>query len=106
VPTIPDDYVQLGDEQINSWPAAVSWGPNRIDVFVRGTDARLYTKSWDGSAWSDYVQLGDEPIENVDNTPPAVVSWGPNRIDVFVSGNNARLFTKSWDGSAWTPRNG
>jgi len=27
-------------------PAAVSWGPNRIDVFVRGTDSRLYHLVW------------------------------------------------------------
>jgi len=41
-------YNHLGTEQIASDPEAVCWGPNRIDVFVKGTDNSLYTKSWDG----------------------------------------------------------
>ena len=27
-------------------PAAVSWGPNRIDTFVVGTDHAMYHKWW------------------------------------------------------------
>ena len=30
--------------------AICSWGPNRLDVFVVGTDSALYHKWWDGSA--------------------------------------------------------
>ena len=29
----------------------VSWGANRIDAFVLGTDRALYHKWWNGSAW-------------------------------------------------------
>ncbi len=29
----------------------VAWGPNRLDVFVLGTDRALYHKWWNGSAW-------------------------------------------------------
>jgi hypothetical protein len=32
-------------------PDAVSWGPNRMDVFVRGTDNALWHTWWDGTAW-------------------------------------------------------
>ena len=32
-------------------PRAVCWGPNRIDLFVTGTDRALYHKRWNGSAW-------------------------------------------------------
>lgn len=31
---------------LTSAPAAVSWGPNRIDVFVKGTDNALWHKWW------------------------------------------------------------
>ncbi len=31
-----------------SAPAAVSWGPNRIDVFVIGSDGSLQQQAWDG----------------------------------------------------------
>jgi hypothetical protein len=27
-------------------PAAVSWGPNRIDIFVEGADSHLWHKAW------------------------------------------------------------
>jgi hypothetical protein len=27
-------------------PAAVSWGPNRIDTFVIGTDSAMWHKWW------------------------------------------------------------
>ncbi|KAG8418904.1 hypothetical protein J3459_011885 [Metarhizium acridum] len=30
---------------------AVSWGPNRLDLFVLGTDDAVYHKWWDGSSW-------------------------------------------------------
>jgi Repeat of unknown function (DUF346) len=40
----------------------VAWGPNRLDVFVIGTDRALYHKWWDGSAWrpslSGYEYMG------------------------------------------------
>ena len=42
----------------------------------------LYTKSWDGTTWSGYNNLGPELIAS----DPEAVSWGPNRIDVFVKG--------------------
>jgi len=35
------DWMDLGG-QLTSEPAAVSWGPNRIDVFARGTDNALW----------------------------------------------------------------
>jgi hypothetical protein len=31
---------------LTSDPAAVSWGPNRIDCFVRGTDNAMWHKWW------------------------------------------------------------
>ncbi|MEZ4504703.1 MAG: M28 family peptidase [Thermomicrobiales bacterium] len=29
----------------------VAWGANRLDLFVTGTDSRVYHKWWDGSSW-------------------------------------------------------
>jgi hypothetical protein len=36
---------------MGSSPGCASWGANRIDVFVRGTDNELWHKYWDGSSW-------------------------------------------------------
>jgi hypothetical protein len=34
------------DGGLASTPAAVSWGPNRIDVFAQGQNGQLYHKSY------------------------------------------------------------
>ena len=78
-------------------PAAVSWGPNRIDVFVRGTDNALWHRWFDGD-WSGWESLG-----GVLTSGPAVASWGSNRLDVFVRGTDNALWHRWFDGnwSGW-----
>ena len=39
-------------------PAAVSWGTNRVDVFVRGQDESLFHLDWDANRWSGWSTLG------------------------------------------------
>ena len=55
---------------IVSGARVASWGPDRLDVFVRGTDNALWHKWWDGTL----ERLG-EPRRRL--TAPAAVSWGP-----------------------------
>ena len=43
---------------IVSLPEAVSWGPNRIDVFLLGADGLPYQKTFDGTKWLDWESLG------------------------------------------------
>jgi hypothetical protein len=47
-------YEHLGGTIIGQ-PRVVAWGPNRLDVFVTGTDSALYHKWWNGSAWGPSV---------------------------------------------------
>ncbi|MBO1912168.1 hypothetical protein J4G37_46155, partial [Microvirga sp. 3-52] len=54
--------------------------------FVRGTNQRLYQRTWNGSRWENWVDLGGSLT-----SAPAAVSWGPNRIDVFARGENQNL---------------
>src|SRR5439155_27283200 len=79
-------------------PTVVSWRSNRMDAFVRGTDNALWTKSWNGSAWSGYTQLGSQPFAG----QPTAVSWGSNRIDLFVRGTDNAHRRKARNGSPWT----
>ena len=44
-------------------PGVVSWGSDRLDVFVRGTDNRIYHKAWSGNAW--YPGSGVSDWENI-----------------------------------------
>ena len=78
-------------------PAAISRGPNLIDVFFRGRDNHLYQKSYDGSAWQSLVDLGGGLHSDV-----AVSSWGPDRLDLFCKGDDNTLEHRSWDGKSWT----
>jgi len=83
-------------------PAVVSWGENRLDVFVVGTNKNLYHKAWNGAAWepsaTGYDDLGGECF-----SAPVGASWGPNRLDIFVIGPEQNLYNKAWNGTAWEP---
>ena len=80
----------------SSSPTVSSWAPNRLDVFVRGSDNALYHKSWNGIGWSPYERLGG----NLEGAP-AAISRGPNLIDVFFRGRDNHLYQKSYNGSTW-----
>lgn len=81
---------------ITAGPAAASWAPDRLDIFVKGTNNALFHRSWNG-AWSSFVSLGGV----IDDTP-AAVSRAVNRIDVFARGMDNAVWTRSWNGAAWT----
>jgi hypothetical protein len=84
----------LGTGSMQGNPAAVSWGPNRIDVFVEGGGNELDHKWFDGS-WSAWEDLGGTMTSS-----PAVTSWGSGRLDVFARGTNGDLWHMTY-GSAW-----
>jgi hypothetical protein len=77
-------------------PEAVSWGPNRIDVFFRGGDLNPKTDAassmslnhlyWNGSAWT-----WDSAASAGLASHPVAVSWGPNRLDVFALASNGYI---------------
>jgi len=85
----------------------VSWGPNRLDIFVTATDGNIYIKSWTGTGWVpsqlDWNPMGSPIADGKVLGPPKVVSWGPGRLDIFVRGADGQLYIKSWTGSAWVP---
>lgn len=83
-----------------SGPSVASWGPGRLDVFVRGTDDAVWRK-WSangGASWSNWESLG-----GVVTSSPASISRAPNLIEVFVRGTDSKLYHKWWDGTAWRP---
>ncbi|HEX5057575.1 MAG TPA: hypothetical protein VFX02_13895 [Gammaproteobacteria bacterium] len=93
--------------------SAVSWGPNRVDVFETKSDyspspvpGTIFHKWRDGSTWGPsgiggaWVNLGSAPF----NFAPEAVAWGPSRIDLFGLGNDGVVYHK-WtnDGTNWGP---
>jgi hypothetical protein len=89
-------WKQVAPGLISSDPAAISLAANRMEVFSRGIDDRMYWIRWDGSRWTGWTPLGNEMF----TSGPAVASWGPNRLDVFAFGANRAFWTNSWTGGA------
>lgn len=80
---------------------AVSWGENRLDVFVTGSDNRLRHTAWNGTrwqSWDDQSRPSSAAIQDV-----AVTSWGPNRLDIFTLGLDNRVWHTAWNGTQWQP---
>jgi lysophospholipase L1-like esterase len=87
-------------------PRVVSWGPDRLDLFVPATDGRLYMKSWVGNRWepSGWALIGDAAIEGRTLVGGAeVVSWAPNRLHLVARAADGTLLIKAWAGDRWVP---
>lgn len=88
-----------GTIQITSDPDCVSWGANRIDCFVRGTDNALWHIWWAGG-------LGSwESWHGALNSGPTAASWGAGRLDIFAQGTDNGLWHIWWQGAlgSWEP---
>src|SRR5450759_1244729 len=79
---------------LTSDPTAVSWGPNRLDVFARGSDNAMWHKFYDGSRWSGWASLGGSLT-----SAPDASSCAAGHLDVFTTGANAGLYPLGFNGS-------
>ena len=98
-------YAPLGGSiRVGSIPAVTSWGANRLDIVVVGSDRKLYHKAWDGAHWQP-SQSGWDPLGGAirDGSSASVTSWGPNRLDIVVVSDDRQLYHKAWDGGRWLP---
>jgi hypothetical protein len=68
-------------------PAAVSWGPNRIDVVARGADNAFYHRAWDDTRWQGWERLGGAFLY-----APAISSSHTGQLDVFGVGTDHALW--------------
>lgn len=91
-PILPTRY------DIQFEPAAVSWGPNRIDVFaVKADDGHMIHCWWDGSRWNGWEDMG-----GILTAAPTVLSRGVNRLDCFGRGTDGQVYYKAWNGTSWS----
>ena len=54
------DWTRVFPFEMASAPAVVSPAPGRIELFVRSDTSRLWQKSYDGSRWSSWRNLGGD----------------------------------------------
>ena len=90
-------YQSIGG-RIQFGPAAVSWGGNRLDLFVIGTDGALYHRAGSvNGPWASWEALG-----GVLTASPAALSFASNSLAVFGRGTDGQLWTIGWTGTRWT----
>ncbi len=94
--TAAPGYENLGgNPAVGSSPAAASWGPGRLDLFIRGEDNALWHRAY-SNGWGDWESLGGTLTSD-----PAAVSWGEGRIDVFARDQDNRLLHIAYAGGSW-----
>ena len=110
-PLTPADARRMGSEPFAEDPgrlpframdpsglAAVSWGPDRIDLFRVDDDRVLWHRALIGGEWTAEESLGG-PIASA----PAVTAWAPDAMEVFAVFADGALWDRYWDGTSWHP---
>ena len=77
---------------------AVSRSADKLDVFVVGTDNRVYTAAWEPNFtdwWHGWWPIGD--IQVPQGAPVNAVSRSADKLDIFVSDANGVIMTAAWE---------
>ena len=77
---------------------AVSRSADKLDVFVVGTDGRVYTAAWEPSFpdwWHGWWSIGD--LRAPQGAPVHAVSRSTDKLDIFVTDMNGAILTAAWE---------
>ena len=90
--------VSGGAAALGSPITAIARNPNHLDLFVTGTDGRIYSTWWDADGgWADWFNVSGgaaAPGSRIN-----VVARNPNHLDLFVTGTDGRIYSTWWDAS-------
>ena len=87
------NWVDLSDgHKIEVSPGAVSWGPNRIDLFAVW-DKQVHHRFYLNGVWNPWA----ENLGGVTNDAPAAAAWKPDRVDVLVHTTDNFMARRFWD---------
>ena len=88
-------------------PAALTWGPDSLDVFYVGVeDAHVHHRYWSDGIWHPYEGLpglGADLGGSVQGTVSATTAAGPGQHSLVAHGLDNAYFYKWRDGDAWYP---
>jgi hypothetical protein len=82
-------------------PAAVAWGRNRLNIFVRGQDGHIYERRWDGQTWQAWRDLGGGFVSD-----PAAAAYAGLIIGLAAvtdTGDIAYSYSVGDTWAAWQP---
>jgi hypothetical protein len=89
-------------------PDACSWGGQRLDIFVRGTDEYIWHKYRDDkNVWHDWTSIGGLKMTSA----PSAVARANGQMSLFARGQNNQIWTTTYTlatdrWSAWLPIGG
>ncbi|WP_083808984.1 GH25 family lysozyme [Pedosphaera parvula] len=87
-----------------SHPSAASFQPNEIDLYVRGSNNQIFSRNWNGSSWTAWVQHGVLPNGlTVAGAPAASANNGVSgREDLYCIGSDGNCYHDWWGtGTGW-----
>ncbi|MFP5317138.1 MAG: hypothetical protein ACLGI2_02460 [Acidimicrobiia bacterium] len=92
----------FGESTAKSEPGTVAWGSSeRVDLFARGADNKLWQKFYDGVGWTAWFKpVGDQGTLA---SEPDVTSWEPGNLLVFVRGTNGLAYALPFGTGGWGP---
>jgi surface antigen len=99
----PDWYIHMGtpaSSDTTSIPqgSAVLASDGLENVFARGVNDEIYDNAWNGSSWSNFLDI-DPGAEFLDN--PVAFQYGSQQW-VFAKADNDQIYLNTWDGSSWS----
>jgi hypothetical protein len=81
--------------------AVVSRDPNKLDIFVAGSDGKTYTAAWDAQQangqWRGWWNILTGAI--VPGSAVAAASRDPGKLDIFIVSTDGAIYTAAWDGN-------
>jgi hypothetical protein len=110
---VPDKWDKLGDPLPAFGPvcdlAAVSRKSSCLDVFVAGVDGRVYTSSFDASAfglglWTGWTSIGGQGFGTVTLFGMAACSRNHQTLTVLGCGKGGKVWATEWCDPACGPR--
>jgi hypothetical protein len=86
-------WTDLSDGHIfETSPAAVSWGPDKIDLFAVW-NRQLQHRYYQNSNWSPWA----ENLGGGTSQAPTAASWKQGRVDVLVRSSDNFMFRRFWE---------
>lgn len=84
---------------VTAAPAVTAWRNGRVDVFARGPDDLLYTRTLNRTtATTSWQRLSTTGVA----TGPAAVATGLGKLTVLVTGVGGSVLRRTLDGGAWS----
>ena len=93
----PQERFRISGNTAQSRPCCTSWGPGRVDCFIRTPKSNVMHISIDKGVYSEWEDLGGTIVDEIE-----CVSRDVGIIDVLVLGTNVALYIKTFSGGKWS----